>query len=601
MLKFNLSQKKISLLVFFVCLTIYLINGKTISSGDSIPNTVLIFNLLENHTFNLDAFRESYFVERGVYYSFVESQNGHLTSVYPIGVAILTSPLYLIFYIYLKIFHIPVNLTHESFEFYRVFFEKIAAAITTAISVVFFYLASSFKFKKSVALVSTFIFAFATNMWMTSSQGLWQHGLSNFSVTIIIFCLVKANYTNRKKSKIVILIIAGIFCGFLPIIRPTSTLFLVSALLYSLVVYRFYSIFLILGMASAIPGFLWNFYYFGNFIGGYSSISVPLYSFTVKTFVEASLGTLISPSRGIFIFSPIILYSFLGAYKVFKLRAYKDEKLIGSMTLAALGLFFSYCFYIFWWAGYCYGPRFMTDILPVACYLINYYIDDLSNPLNPFQNRGFIDKSKRLLFLLILILSFFVQIVGAFGDRGLYWSITPLKIEKYPSRLWYVKDNQIERHTQAVFHKFFHPPVKNSKYINGLNGSIKQVTYNGNQPLSPNFSVLTQSEALLEAEVENIGSSQWFGYETAVEKGEIRVRLLFLNSKNEIKSEQYLYVSGTPKKSEKAKAIGSIVFPDQPGRYQMKFDLVSDQVYIFPKPPEDSVHELEIQVNPSKA
>ncbi len=99
MLKFNLnlSQKNISLLVFFVCLTIYLINGKTINSGDSIPNTVLIFNLLEKHTFNLDAFRESYFVERGDYYSFVESQNGHLTSVYPIGVAILTSPLYLIF------------------------------------------------------------------------------------------------------------------------------------------------------------------------------------------------------------------------------------------------------------------------------------------------------------------------------------------------------------------------------------------------------------------------------------------------------------------------------------------------------------------------
>jgi hypothetical protein len=188
------------------------------------------------------------------------------------------------------------------------------------------------------------------------------------------------------------------------------------------------------------------------------------------------------------------------------------------MTLAALGLFFSYCFYIFWWAGYCYGPRFMTDILPVTCYLINYYIDDLSNPLNPWQNHGFIDKSKRLLFLLILILSFFVQIVGAFGDKGLYWSITPLKLEQYTSRLWHVKDNQIERHTQALFHQVFPPPVKDSKYINGLSGSIKQVTYNGNQPLSPNFSVAAQSQLLLEAKVENTGSSQWFGYESAVKK-----------------------------------------------------------------------------------
>lgn len=601
MFNFNPNNKSIALLIFIVCLTIYLINGRTISSGDSIPNTVLIFNLLENHTFNLDAFRESYFVERGVYYSFVESPNGHLTSVYPIGVALLTSPLYVIFYIYLKIFHISINFTHESFEVYRVMFEKIAAAITTAISVVFFYWASSFKFKKSVALFSTFIFAFATNTWIISSQGLWQHGLSNLSVTIIIFCLIKANYTNRKNSKIIILTIVGIFCGLLPIIRPTSTLFLIATLLYSLAIYRAYSIFLILGMVSAIPGFLWNYYYFGNFVGGYSSISTPLYSFTLKTFVEASLGTLISPSRGLFIFSPIILYSFFGAYKVFKLRAYKDEKLVGSMSFAALGLFFSYCFYIFWWAGYCYGPRFMTDILPVTCYLINYYIDDLSNPLNLFQNQGFIDKSKKLLFLLIVMISFFVQIVGAFGEKGLYWSISPLKLEQYPSRLWHVKDNQIERHTQALFHQVFPPHVKAPKYISGLSGSIKQVTYNGNQPLSPNFSVAAQSQVLLEAEVENTGYSQWFGYESAVEKGEIRVRLLFLNNKNEIKSEQYLYVSGTPKKSEKTQAIGSIVFPDQPGRYQIKFDLVSDQVYIFPKPPGDSVNELEIQVNPLKA
>ncbi|HEY9611191.1 hypothetical protein [Allocoleopsis sp.] len=600
MFNFKLTQKSIAILIFIGCLTIYLINDRTISSGDSIPNTILIFNLLENHTFNFDAFRESYFVELGVYYSFVESQNGHLTSVYPIGVAILTSPLYLIFYIFLKIFHISVNFNHESFEFYRIHFEKITAAITTAISVVFFYLASSFKFKRSVAFLSTFIFAFATNTWMISSQGLWQHGSSNLSVTIIIFCLIKANYINRKKPKIIILIIAGIFCGLLPIIRPTSTLFLVAVLLYSFTIYRWYSIFLILGMASGIPGCLWNFYYFGNFIGGYSSISVPLYSFTVKTFVEASLGILISPSRGIFVFSPIILYSFFGAYKVFQLRFYKDEKLIGIMILAALGLFFSYCFYIFWWAGYCYGPRFMTDILPVTCYLINYYIDDLSKPLNHFHTHRFIDKFKRLLFLLMVIISLFVQIVGAFGDKGLYWSIYPLKLEQYTSRLWHVKDNQIERHIQALFHQVFPPPVKDSKYINGLSGSIKQVTYNGNQPLSHNFSVVAQSQALLEAEVENTGSSQWFGYEAAVEKGEVRVRILFLNSKNEIKSKQYLYVSGTPKKFEKTKAIGSIVFPDQPGRYRIKFDLVSDQVYIFPKPPQDSVNELEIQVNPSK-
>lgn len=55
------------MLLFFICIGVYLANGETISSGDAVPNTLLAFNLLENHTLHLDAFRASYFVEKGFF------------------------------------------------------------------------------------------------------------------------------------------------------------------------------------------------------------------------------------------------------------------------------------------------------------------------------------------------------------------------------------------------------------------------------------------------------------------------------------------------------------------------------------------------------
>jgi hypothetical protein len=363
-------------LIFILCAVVYLSNGETIGSGDTVPNTLLAFNLLEKHTLHLDVFREIY----SGFYAFIEGNNGHLSSIYPIGPAVVTFPLYVIFYIYLKWIHfaasVPLNITSPSFELYRLFFEKLAATITTAISVVIFYLSSRIKFNRSISLISTFIFAFATNTWVISSQALWQHGISNLALICTIFCLLKANRASKQSQKIW-LVLAGVACGLLPGIRPTSTLFSIAFIVYSIFTYRFQSIFLLFGLVSALPSIGWNLYYFGNLTGGYSKMfpGSP-YLFTWNNFINASLGTLISPSRGLLIYTPIVLYSLPGAYQCYKFRYDKDEQLIGCITIGSVFLIFSYCFYKIWSGGWCYGPRFMTDILPVTCYLINYYLSD---------------------------------------------------------------------------------------------------------------------------------------------------------------------------------------------------------------------------------
>jgi len=575
-----------TILIFLICSIVYLVNGVTISSGDTVPNTILAFNLLENHTLHLDAFRNSYFVDLGAFYSFAEGNNGHLSSKYPIGPAIVTFPLYVLFYVYLKLIYylasIPtIDLTSPTFEVYRLFFEKLAATITTACTVVIFYLSARLKFPQYISLISSFIFAFATNTWMISSQGLWQHGISNLALVSTIFCLLKANRTSKFSQKIW-LVLAGVACGLLPGIRPTSTLFSIAAILYSIFIYRSRSVFLFLGLVSAVPSLAWNLYYFGNLTGGYSKMfPTPPYLFTLKNFIGISSGILISPSRGLIVFSPIVLYSLPGAYKIFKLRFGRDEKLIGCLAISALLLLTSYCFYIVWWAGYSYGPRFTTDILPVACYLINYYCLDLQENFSKNTKKN----SIYVCFIILIIYSTFTQFVGAFGSNpGILWNPIPLDLDpQYLYRLWDLRDSQIQRNANALFHKIIKPPTEEQAYAQGLSGVIKQITDEKNIPLGSLISAKPASKRLIKAHLENTGVSQWFGYESALEKGEVRVRCRFYDTKNQQIKDERLYISGTPRQNEMASAIGSISFPEKLGTYKLTFDLVAEGVGEFPK------------------
>lgn len=103
----QMKQKPLALtclLIFLACCAVYLVNSRVFSSNDNIPHTLLAFNWLENQTLHFDNFTNSHFFKdcqlcfNGVPYFFQEAPNGHITSSYPIGAAIVTFPLYLLFF-----------------------------------------------------------------------------------------------------------------------------------------------------------------------------------------------------------------------------------------------------------------------------------------------------------------------------------------------------------------------------------------------------------------------------------------------------------------------------------------------------------------------
>ncbi|MBV6623523.1 MAG: hypothetical protein KI793_11400 [Rivularia sp. (in: Bacteria)] len=586
--------------VFIFSMIVYLANGVTIGSGDTVPNSLLAFNFLENHTFHLDIFRDSYLCKEnyGNCYFFAEGINGHLSSTYPIGAAIITFPLYLIFYAYLKLqdifYSTSIDLTSVTFEVQRLFYEKLAATISTSFTVAIFYLSARLKFNRFISLVSTFVFAFATNTWTTASQGLWQHGIANLTLISTIFYLLKANRAS-KKSQYIWLLFAGIACGLLPGIRPTSLLYVIAVIIYSVFTYKSKSIFLLTGLISALPSIVWNLYYFGNLRGGYSQMFPESpYLFTINHFLVAFSGTLFSPSRGLIIFSPIILLSLPGAYLLLKFRYRKDENLIGCLTIAATILVSSYFFYKVWWAGHSYGPRFMTDIMPVYCYLINYFLAVNIDKLIELKK---ILSIKLIILTSLIVFSTFNQFVGAFGAKpGYLWNGIPMNVDFNNYRLWSFRDNQIERNAKAVYYNIIKLPVEDYSYIQGLGGIVEDIVDEKGKSTNSLISVKPGMQKKLIAQLKNTGTSTWFGYQYALRKGEVRLRGNLYDSDNQKINELRFYVSGKVRKNESTHAIGLVNFPKKSGKYKLIFDFISEEIIDFPNNQENSPYILDVNV-----
>jgi len=590
-------------LIFLVCVGAYLANGRTISNRDTFPNTMLAFNWIFNHQPHFDSFRDTYLLNKAVWF-FTESFSGHLTSVYPIGVAIVTFPFYVIFSIIVwfnsithdTLLHIGVaspDITRAIFEPTRLFFEKLAATFITSIAVVIFYISTNLKFNKSICLILTFVYAFATQSWVTGSQALWQQSAANLVVCSILLCLLKANRSQGKNRKF-LLFLTGICCGLIVSIRPTDVLFAIAAIIYVIVTYRRESVFLCLGLPSVLLSVGWNFYYFGTFLlGGYST-QTNLYSFTADQFVRSFLGLLVSPSHGFFVFSPVMLFAIPGAFQVFKRRSERDEKLLLCLTIAGGVLFLNYCFFSVWWGGWTYGCRFMVDTLSVFCFLIGY---PLTTHLKKVSQGKKISNTAFVCFLTLVLISTSVEIVGAFtlSSGNDSWDTIPAVIDTKSSlgisRLWGFRDSPIERSTRTLLHRLNRSPVASPSYIEGLDGRIKQVRLADQQAPLTLLSGASGATMLLQIDLQNTGASQWLSYKTGSGAGTMLVTAQFYDSDGVVTRGGQLYVLSSPRQGELAQASGFIILPTNLGTYRLVLNLLSAKEF-----PKDLDHSYEVQV-----
>jgi MFS family permease len=532
-------------LLFVLALALYRSNGYESSSGDTVATSLLAFNVLEYHRLDLDRFAQTYAKAPGMSYAFYRSpMTGQLTSAFPIGTAILTFPLYAGFAAIAKARGVPLDAASLAFEPQRLYDEKLAASIVAALSVALFFLCVRLFVRPLPAWISTLAYGFGTGVWTVNSQNLYQHGPSNALIIALIGSLAAASRAERRRA--VWLIAAGLCAGFVLVVRPTNIFYALAAAIF--VVWRFPKDapqFLVCAALGLAPGIAWDVHFFGRPVGGYPTQTAP-YVWNARFFVASLAGLLVSPNRGLFVFSPVLLGAFVGAFRL-RQAAGEDRRLLALMTGGMVALVCSYAFFNMWWGGFAYGPRFLLDTLPVLCLLLALALPNT-------------------VLSVLLGLSILNQAVGAYGGAASSsWDSVPVSVDEHHERIWQLGDSQIARSARATWYVIAGNPTRSSQYRSAFRGEVTRID-------SVPLPVLGKIE--VRAAVLNTGGSRWYGYDSGVYLGQARVETSVLDAKRQVVARGYLYILGDAAPGERSSALGDFRVPDPAARYSFETNVV---------------------------
>jgi hypothetical protein len=219
--------------------------------------------------------------------------------------------------------------------------------------------------------------------------------------------------------------LSGLAFGLAVFCRPTSALVVLSVMLgHAIHDRRRLLRFVLGGLPVAIVALAYAQYAFGNpFTFGQLANSevaqgktgspglwqTPLYL--------GAAGLLVSPARGLLIFSPIAVFALWGMGRVFRDATWRDLR---PLALGAVALFGLSAKWFDWWGGWCFGYRPIVDTTILLAFLALPIVERV-------RSVRFLKTS----FLVLLFWSVGVQVIGAFAydvggwNSGLVYDVIP--------------------------------------------------------------------------------------------------------------------------------------------------------------------------------
>jgi hypothetical protein len=290
--------------------------------------------------------------------------------------------------------------------------------------------------RDAYALGIALVFAFATAAWSTASRALWQHTPALLCASLALLAAVRARHSPRYLW----LLGAALALGFT--MRPTAAVPLVVLGAWSVVEHRARA-WRVLAAAAlvAVPfvavnaatyGSLLPPYYSGSRVGSEAAIG----------FGESLLVHLVSPSRGLLVYTPMFLLAPLGLW--LRRRAGALTRLDVAVAVAVVGHLVVIARYGST-GGSSYGARFCTEVVPYLLYLC----------LPAFERAALErDLPRRAAAGVagLVALSLALTLPGALTRSAFCWSATPRFVDTHPDRLWDWSDPQFLRPVRDLAH-----------------------------------------------------------------------------------------------------------------------------------------------------
>lgn len=323
----------LGLLLFLVLIA----NGRPIESGDTRALARTAASLVQEGDFDLDEYPD-------VEFPFAREAGGHKIGIYPALPALMSAPVFLL-----------ARFVFALDEEGSAFAGKLASSALAALGAAVFFLALVRRQPLADARWAAVALALGTSLWSTS-QALWQHPAAVLWLCVALLFLVRAEQDEVWAGR------AGLPLALMLAARHADVaIVLVLALGVAL---RWPRRVPALALWAAPVGALLALYQwlaFGapwrhGFSGSLGRFSEP--------WGVGQLGLLVSPGKGLLFFTPVILVGLVGL-----VRAWRRERFLP----ATLGLAFV-AHLVFtgrwreWHGGECFGPRLMTDAVPLLLF-----------------------------------------------------------------------------------------------------------------------------------------------------------------------------------------------------------------------------------------
>lgn len=306
----------------------------------------------------------------------------------------------------------------------------LTADVFAALSVVLLFLvARRLADSMAMALLLSTVMAFASPHLPTHAGGLWSHNVSLFLVLLSVWLLLRGGRVAVPG--------AGLALGLACVSRPTALV--VAALLGVFALRHRRSQILGFASAFAVPPLAqaaWSLATFGSTMPPYAAGNIQ--HMKLANVPDALVGLLISPSRGLFIFCPILVLSLVGTWEVLRNRD-RHHPLFPYLAGACGAYLFAIAFFDKWWGGGGYGPRLLAEIVPLLVLLLvpaAHFIRQLGRA-----------PKWVLAALAVAALAFgaFTAWRGATSQAVHDWNRTPRRLDANRWRLWDWSDPQFLR------------------------------------------------------------------------------------------------------------------------------------------------------------
>ncbi|MBV9726932.1 MAG: hypothetical protein JO299_17365, partial [Gammaproteobacteria bacterium] len=154
-------------------------------------------------------------------------------------------------------------------------------------------------------------------------------------------------------------------------IRPTAAIAIAVFSAYVLICYRAWFVrFMLWAACIAVPWMAFNIRTWGIVLPPYYLPGTAVTIGDRSIFGEALLANLISPARGLFVFSPVLIFAISGFWLAMRTREGRSLHIAFGFIIALHWILVSHLSP--WWGGYSFGPRIMSDVLPFLTYFLAF-------------------------------------------------------------------------------------------------------------------------------------------------------------------------------------------------------------------------------------